>query len=172
MYESKYRIIVDDFGTVVDVGVQLTRVLEGRDVSGRSDLAYADVVFTSMVQFGQTLLDRVPGGNPQNLDPPWDMPTACLLSRAIIDAYQMLAYTSFAPIDEPERHLRILVMELHDLERRLQVLHSIYSADPKVSEFEAEATAKRSEILCHPQVASISLARQKKFRKAKLKTTF
>jgi hypothetical protein len=90
--------------------------------------------------------------------------SACCIARAVIEAYDALAYIALHPDNIEIASLRIKLWELHDKERRVKMLHLIGSTSPLVQQIEEEEAQLRSEVLREPLVAMLHASVARKIR--------
>ena len=153
--EDRYREIHADFDALVAYGFAVSSALAGRTVSHDGQL-YADPIFSKLVCHAVTLKRIVPTGitpTTAGATELWDLSSACVVARAMVETYDALAYIAVHEVDDSERCFRILWWKLHDQERRQKMLGLIGSSAPGVTEINENVLRLRSELKAHPLFA-------------------
>ncbi len=129
---------------------------------------YASIVLSKMVSHAITLTRILPTTLALSRDSSaaqWDISSVCCLSRAILEANDVLAYLADSKGGQDVRLIRLQVWQLHDLERRVQMLESIGSSDPQVDVLRKSAANIRATILTSKAIDSIEASHVGKIRK-------
>ena len=149
--EERYRTICRDFDTLVTYGIQVSAELGGRETPHDREY-YADRIFSKLLCHAITLKHIVPTG----LAPVaarrteiWDISSACAITRALLEAYDALAYVAIEDVQTSEREFRILLWKLHSEERRQKMLRLIGSTAPGNSDVDRNVTELRQKLTSH-----------------------
>lgn len=125
-------------------------------------LSYADSIYTKLLCHAISL-HKI---SPQLVNKPphelWDLPSACAISRCIIEAHDVLGYMVFSDASPEERAFRVLVWRLHDQQRRSRMLRSIESKDPQAEHIHNAASQLLAEATSHPWYPNVAKHLQKK----------
>jgi hypothetical protein len=154
--EDRYKEIYSDFDALVTYGLAVTNALGGESVN-QDDHVYGKIIFSKLVCHAVTLKRISPTGiKPTTIGVTelWDISSACAVSRAMIEAYDALAYVAVHKMNDSERCFRVLLWELHDHERRQKMLRLINSSAPGVADINENVLHLRGELMSHPLFAS------------------
>ena len=154
--EDRYRAICNDFDALVAYALALSTSISGKDAT-RDEHLYADAIFKKLVGHGITLKRISPTGmqpTTEGVSELWDVSSASSLARAMVEAYDALAYVAIHRVSEEERRFRILLWKLHDQDRRQKMLGLIGSSSPAAAEIDLNVSTLRGELLAHPLFAS------------------
>lgn len=163
MEATRYKKIVGELEMFIEIGIQISHQLEGMKPDHRQH-SYADPIFTKLLCHAISLHRLSPQHDAQQLYELWDMPSACAVSRCIIEAHDVLEYIALAKISEEERSFRLLVWKLHDQQRRSSMLASIKSNDPRAQNIHTKAAELKTEAEQHPWFENLNRGQQKKIR--------
>lgn len=146
--ETRYKFICTQFDLLVSHGVSISKALAGRE-SPTDHEYYADRIFSKLLCHALTLMRILPTGlvptRPENSEL-WDISSACALARALLEAFDALAYVSIEQVSDHEREFRVLLWKLHSEERRQEMLKLIGSTAPGVSEVKNNVTTLRQQL--------------------------
>jgi hypothetical protein len=159
MSPERYQNVLREFDAILAYGTAVSERLTGSKVSSK-DVSYADAIYTKLLCHGISLSKLSPSLSQES--ELWDMPSAAVLSRSLIEAFDALTYIGSRAITECEREFRILLWKLHDQQRRSQMLGRIRSTNPKVAEINVSAAELVGTIVGHPFYASLSKEAQRK----------
>lgn len=123
--------------------------LKGKEAQNQQQY-YASIIFSKIVSHAITLNRLAPMhvALPSNApEEHWDISSICCISRTIVEASDVLSYVADESDNEKFSLLKILVWELHDKERRINMLNGIGSNAPEVFEIKHSAEELRSTIL-------------------------
>ena len=154
MTPQRYIALLSEYDAIFAHARGMSDRLAGRFVSEKH-LAYAETIFTKLLCHASSLRKLSPTLQPTSGPELWDIGAACTLARALIEAFDALAYVSLHPIPPLERELRILVWELHDKEHRLHMLEDIGSRDANVQIIRADAKVLHDMVMAHPSYAGL-----------------
>lgn len=155
--DSRYQESLADLRALIHYAHAISSSVGGREVSDERHW-YAAAIFSKVVSQSITLHRSLPKGltlSDAGEAVLWDLASACCIARAVMEAYDALAYIAVHPESDSEAALRIKVWELHDKERRGKMLRLIGSTSPMVQEIEKEAELLRSEVLSEPLVSAL-----------------
>lgn len=149
--ETRYKSICSDFDLLVSHGISISEALAGKE-SPTDREYYADRIFSKLLCHALTLRRIVPTGlvptRPGNSEL-WDISSACALARALLEAFDALAYVSIEQVSDSEREFRLLLWKLHSGERRQEMLKLISSTAPGVSDVTNNVTTLRQQLTGH-----------------------
>lgn len=163
METTRYKEIVGELEMFIGLGMQVSQRLVGTE-PGHRHLSYADPVFTKLLCHAISLHRLSPHSDTNQAHELWDMPSACAISRCVIEAHDVLEYIALANISEVERSFRLLVWKLHDQQRRSSMLISIRSNDPRAQEIHNKAAEFKAEAEQHPWFSNLNVGQQKRIR--------
>ncbi len=135
MTPDRYQKLLREFDALISHARAISDRLVGRPIKQKS-LSYSDAIYTKLICHGISLRKLSPSLDPRQIPELWDVASACAVARALIEAYDALAYIGVHQVESPEREFRILLWELHDQQRRLAMLEKIGSADPRVADIQ------------------------------------
>lgn len=161
MEVSKYKEITSEFNLIIEAGSKVSKDLAGTQVELRHH-GYADSIFTKLLCHAlslQRLSPKLIGDVTGEL---WDYPSACSVSRCIIEAHDVLEYIALTDIPEEERDFRLLVWELNDNQRRSAMLRSIKSEHPSAEDIHRKADELKTRAEQHTFFQKISKQTQKR----------
>lgn len=144
MSHDRYRKLLREYDALISHARAISDRLVGRPIEQKS-LSYSDAIYTKVICHGISLRKLSPSLDSTQTSELWDVASACAVARALIEAYDALAYIGVHQVEPPEREFRVLLWELHDQQRRLTMLEKIGSADPRVADVRrcvGELTAK------------------------------
>ena len=154
MAPQRYIAILNEYDSIFAHARAMSDRLTGRLISEKH-LSYAETIFTKLLCHASSLRTLSPTLRPTSGAELWDIGAACTLARALIEAFDALAYVSLHPVPPADRELRILVWELHDKEHRLHMLEDIGSRDPNVEAVRTDANFLRDKVTTHPSYANL-----------------
>lgn len=117
--------------------------------------SFSDPIFTKLLCHAISLRNLTPQLNGNMETQLWDMPSACAIARCIIEAHDVLEYIALVEISEEERELRLLVWQLHDKHRRLEMARAIGSNHSSLPEMNKAAEKLSKQITEHPSFQNI-----------------
>lgn len=162
MSPERYQKILREFDALLTYGRAVSERLAGRKIP-RSEVSYADAIYTKLLCHAISLRKLSPSLSQDS--ELWDMPSAAVVARSLIDAFDALAYICIHSVSETERDFRILLWKLHDQQRRLQMLEKVRSTNPQVGEIRKKAAELLSSVVVHPFYPSVSRDIQGKIKK-------
>ncbi len=163
MEVERYRKILDELGMFVSLGVKVSQRLAGS--SGHAPhRMWADPIFTKLVCHGISLLKLSPHTSDQSSFQFWDLPSACAVARCIIEAYDVLEYIALADLDDSQMQFRLLVWQLHERQRRSNLLALINSQDARAPGIFSDAEKLKTDTLNHPLFNSMPMDVQRKIK--------
>lgn len=133
MTPDRYRKLLYEFDALISHARMISDRLVGRSIEQKF-LSYSEAIYTKLICHGISLRKLSPSLSSTQTYELWDVASACAVARALIEAYDALAYIAVHQIESSEREFRVLLWELHDEQRRLAMLKKIGSADPRVAD--------------------------------------
>ena len=158
---ERYTEIMTEFEMVLANGMEVSQRLVGTTPAERHH-TYADIIYTKLLCHSMSLHKLSPRIKEKPEHELWDFPSACAIARCIIEAHDVLGYIVLNKISQEERDFRLLILNLHDKQRRSKMLHYIHSKDPRVDEVDNEAKELMDSATKHPWYNNISKHHQKK----------
>jgi hypothetical protein len=162
MSPERYRNVLREFDQLLAHGRSVSERLTGREFS-RKEVSYADAIYTKLLCHAISLRKLSPSLSQE--PELWDVASAAAVARSLIEAFDALAYVGLHSITESERQFRILLWELHDQQRRLQMLERVRSTNPQVGDIRKRAAALLGSVTGHPFYASVLKDIQRKITK-------
>lgn len=148
MTPDRYRQLLGEFDALISHARAISDRLVGRPIKQKS-LSYSDAIYTKLICHGISLRKLSPSVDFAQTSELWDVASACAVARALIEAYDALAYISVHQIDPSEREFRVLLWELHDQQRRLAMLEKIGSADPRIADIRNRVGELSTKLTAH-----------------------
>jgi hypothetical protein len=145
MTPDRYRSLLSDYDQLLDHAKAVSARLVGRKLESR-ELSYADAIYTKLICHGISLRKLSPTLADGEL---WDVASASAVARALIEAYDALAYIVVQPASKEDREFRMLLWELHDQQRRLRMLEKVKSKNPQVEGIRLRASSILYELKQH-----------------------
>jgi len=93
--------------------------------------------------------------------------TFCIC-RALVEAFDALAYVAIEEVTDTERDFRVLLWRLHAEDRKLQALQLIKSTRPEAAQIQAEVERLRQELRVSPYIATLSEPERKELKGKKI----
>jgi hypothetical protein len=155
MTPDRYRKLLGEH----DVLISHARAISDRLVGRRIDhkfLSYSDAIYTKLICHGISLRRLSPALDSAQPTELWDVASGCAVARALIEAYDALAYIGVHQVDPSEREFRVLLWELHDQQRRLSMLEKIGSVDPRVSGIRERVAELSARLTSHAFYSNVS----------------
>ena len=118
----------------------------------------AKVIFSKLVGHGISMYRLAPTGIvPEKADATefWDVSSLFCLGRALVEAFDALAYVALEEITDEERAFRVCLWRLHAEDRKLQALQLIKSQRPEVATLELEVGKLRQRLSSLPFAAGL-----------------
>ncbi|AJX72388.1 hypothetical protein BG19_2199 [Burkholderia pseudomallei MSHR840] len=155
MTPERYRAILSEYDTLIAHAASISQRLTGRPIDGQH-MPYVDTIFTKLICHGISLRKLSPPADVHQTGEMWDLPSACAVGRALIETYDAMGYIGAVDISTSEREFRVLMWELHDQKRRLDMLELIRSAAPRVESIRASGDALAKQITNHQFFSGLS----------------
>mgnify|MGYP000243125133 FL=1 len=155
MTPDRYRKLLGEYDALIFHARAISDRLVGRTLEHKC-LSYSDAIYTKLICHGISLRKLSPSLDHVQASELWDLASGCAVARALIEAYDALAYIGVHQVTPEERDFRMLLWELHDQQRRLSMLNKIGSVDPRVAEIKervAELLAKLMANVVYSQVS-------------------
>ncbi len=155
MTPDRYRKLLGEYDALIFHARAISDRLVGRTLEHKY-LSYSDAIYTKLICHGISLRKLSPSLDHVQASELWDLASGCAVARALIEAYDALAYIGVHQVTPEERDFRMLLWELHDQQRRLSMLNKIGSVDPRVAEIKervAELLAKLMANVVYSQVS-------------------
>ncbi len=162
---SRYTEMRDDLRTVLDQCKIVSGILALQNSATLRE-HHAKLIFTKLFGHGITLYRLSPQGNLLS-DPEaaefWDVSSIFCVCRALVEAFDALAYLSIEAITEEERDFRVLLWQLHAADRQLQTLQLIRSKRLEVGTLEARVKNMREELEKHSFIDQLDRKKRSEF---------
>jgi Family of unknown function (DUF5677) len=112
----------------------------------------AKLIFSKLVGHGISLYRLSPTGIVPS-DPGatefWDVSSTFCICRALVEAFDALAYVAIEAVSDEERDFRVLLWQLHAEDRKLQALKLIQSKRVEVVSLESHVSELRERLASH-----------------------
>jgi hypothetical protein len=118
----------------------------------------ASLIFAKLVGHGISLYRLTPSGmvpEKPGATEFWDVSSSFCLCRALIEAFDALAYVALEEITEEERTFRVCLWQLHADDRKLQALKLIQSQRPELDNLEVNINRLRAQLQKSPFVVQL-----------------
>lgn len=148
MTPERYRAILSEYDALIAHAASISQRLTGRPIDGQH-MPYIDTIFTKMICHGISLRKLSPSADVYHVGEMWDLPSACAIGRALIETYDAMGYIGAMDISTSEREFRVLMWEMHDQKRRLEMLERIRSNAPQVEDIRARGDVLMRQISSH-----------------------
>lgn len=159
-YASSYS----EFSSLLAYSVSLIEAQRGETPRDERE-SYAERIFGKLVCHGLSLQRLSPSPPPTKSGELWDVSSNYALARTLIETYDALAYVAFESISNTEREFRLLLWQVHSLERRAEMLRLMGSKDPKVGDVLTDLARLKSSLLGHTFLLSAGEELRKKIEK-------
>jgi len=90
----------------------------------------------------------------------WDISSTATLTRTIVDAYMIFFYLIVDEVENSEKEFRFILWKLHAECERLNMLQSIGSTDPRLSDLKAEIESLQGQLKVNQFFQSLLLPQQ------------
>ncbi len=110
-------------------------------------------------------MTNVPGLSPNCKV--FDLPSLCILTRGLIEAYLTLFYIAVQPVTDDEREFRLLWWNWHEINERILPLQCIGSTNPKLEMYRKSKSELCSKLSNHPAYSSLPSKLRKEFESNK-----
>ncbi|MFM0047356.1 hypothetical protein [Paraburkholderia sediminicola] len=155
MSPDRYRAILGEYDAILAHACAISSRLVGRAVVEKH-LSYAETIFTKLLCHAISLRRLSPTLHPSAPLELWDIGSACVVARTLIEAFDALAYISLDSVSPSEREFRILLWELHGKQHRLKMLENNGTAGPAVEEIRADVKTLYSMVTAHAFYTALS----------------
>ncbi len=155
MTPKRYRAVLSEYDALIAHATSISERLTGRPIDGQH-MPYVDTIFTKLICHGISLRKLSPPAELYQAGEMWDLPSACAVGRALIETYDAMGYIGAVDISASEREFRVLMWEMHDQKRRLEMLERIRSNDPQVEDIRARGNALMKQISSHVFYSELS----------------
>ena len=146
--DTRYLTIRSDLRIVLDQCALVSQLLSDQ-VSTSERQHNAKLIFSKLAGHGISLYRLSPTGQipaqPGSTEF-WDVSSLFCICRALIEAFDALAFVAIEEVSEDERSFRVLLWRLHAEDRKLQALKLIRSERPEVVALDAEVKALRGQL--------------------------
>lgn len=145
---SRYSDMRVELHAVLDHCAVVSQASASRDSSTERE-HNAKLIFAKLVDHGISLYRLSPSGKvPVELGATefWDVSSLFCICRALVEAFDALAYVAIEEVSEEERDFRVLLRRLHAEDRKLQALTLLQSIRPEVAGLKAEVDALRRQL--------------------------
>ena len=147
MTPDRYRKILSEYDTIFAHAREKSNHMAERLVVEKH-LSYAETIFTKLVCHALSLRRLAPTLQPASQEL-WDIGALCAVARALVEAFDALAYISLHAVTPAEREIRILAWELHEREHRLHMLEDIGASGPDVDAIRRDAETLHTAVTSH-----------------------
>lgn len=164
--ESHYLGVCKKFDLLISYGMSVSNALSGKPVENVQQ-DYGIPIFSKMLCHAITLRRISPTGIKPKKGAGreiWDVSSACAISRAILEAYDALAYIAIEGVSDSERQFRVLLWELHAYERREKMLNLIGSTAPELEHIKSQVLDCRDKVTSHEWFELVDLNVKKKVK--------
>lgn len=158
---NRYGRIVGEYDAMLEYATTTSSKLIGL-VPSEVSHGYAEQIFVKLLAHATTLRQLAPDPERRKPKELWDLSSACTIARAVIEAYDAMAYIVLGTDDQVERTYRILLWELHDYDRRVKMLESIGSTSPDYIKTVSDAEGVRKKIKISAHHSNVSPGIKKK----------
>jgi len=155
MTQQRYMRILGEYDQILTHACAMSARLTGR-AAAEKHLSYAETIFTKLLCHAISLRKLSPTLEPAIPTELWDIGSCCAVARALIEAFDALAYVGLHSVLPPEREFRLLVWELHDKEHRLHMLEEIGAAGPDVEAVRSDAKILQTAATTHAFYTELS----------------
>ena len=155
MSPKRYLAVLREFDSILAYAKEVSSKLTDRAVDEQWE-AYADAIYTKLLCHAISLRVLSPSLTPPGQTQLWDVASCSAVARALIEAYDALAYIAFQQVNPSERRFRVCLWELHDQQRRLRMLERIRSSNPEVETIRNRATQLAIDLAAYPEYATAS----------------
>lgn len=153
MTPDRYSKLLREYDALISHARAISDQLVGSRIEQKS-LAYSNAIYTKLICHGISLRKLSPTLDSVQTSELWDVASACAIARALIEAYDALAYIGVHQVEASEREFRVLLWELHDQQRRLTMLEKIGSIDPRVGDIRTRVGELSARLIAHPFYAN------------------
>lgn len=157
----RYAALIAEYDALLAYAREVSGSLNGM-VPAESENGYGEQIFVKLLGHAVTLRSLAPNPEGQGTSQLWDLSSTSTLARALVETYDALAYVALGSISSEERQFRLLLWEFHDSSRRVKMLESIGSSDPRYFEIVLKEQKLYERILVHPFLINTSKDVQKK----------
>jgi hypothetical protein len=166
MHEAiqRYADSHNEFSSLLAYAVSLIEAQRGHEPRGEQQY-YGERIFGKLVCHGLSLKALSPSPPPTKSGELWDVSSNYALARTLIETYDALAYVAFESLSAVEREFRLLLWQLHSVERRAEMLRLIGSKDPKVADVQSDLIRLKSSLLGHSLLPSAGEELRKKIER-------
>lgn len=161
MDRPRYKELITEFDAAGDYASNVSRALVGLSPPEQHRM-YAEQIFVKLLAHCITLRRLSPAADGAPQAELWDLSSSSVVARAVIEAFDALAYVALQPIEPAQREFRILLWELHDTNRRAKMLEHIGSRDPRLAEIYASAQELYERVIQHTCFNTLSKPLQKR----------
>jgi hypothetical protein len=155
MTPDRYRKLLGEYDALIFHARAISDRLVGRTLE-RKFHSYSDAIYTKLICHGISLRKLSPSLDPEQATELWDLASGCAVARALIEAYDALAYIGVHQVAPEEREFRMLLWELHDQQRRLTMLNKIGSVDPRVAEINERVVELSAKLTANAVYSKVS----------------
>ncbi len=154
---SRYTEMRNDLRAVLDQCAIVSNTLALH--SSATDREHnAKLIFFKIVGHGVSLYRLSPTGIVPS-DPGatefWDVSSTFCVCRALVEAFDALAYVAIEAVSDEERDFRVLLWQLHAEDRKLQALKLIQSERVEVGSIESNVKQLRERLEKHPFIEQL-----------------
>lgn len=155
MSPERYSKILREFDCILSYAKEVSAKLTGRKTNEPWE-AYADAIYTKLLCHAISLRILSPSLGPSEATQLWDAASCSAIARALIEAYDALAYIAIHRVSLSERRFRICLWELHDQQRRLRMLERIQSTKPEVDDIRVRTAKLAADLAAFPEYGAVS----------------
>lgn len=147
--ENAYRQAIREFEAVVEHLRAISNTLSGK-MPANLRQGHCEQILVKLLTHCLSLRKLMPDPNGRIPNELWDLPSISAIARCVIEAHDAFLYLGDSRASEEEWTFRLAFWQLHDQDRRLKMLDSIGSQDPRVSEIQSNGAALREKVLQSP----------------------
>ena len=160
---SRYQEVLGTFDRMLAHAIQVGNLLAKLNSDDEKSI-YVNAIFTKLVCHALTLRKISPTLGQEVAGELWDISSACAIARALIETYEAFAYISASKTQPGETEFRVILWELHDLQRRIKMLNQIGSSNPEINSMETKVTSLQSRVINHQMFLKCSKNTQTKIK--------
>lgn len=98
----------------------------------------------------------------------WDISSVCILTRSLIDTFNVFYYLIIEQVDNDELEFRFLLWNLHSECERLEMLQLLKSTNPKLDEIKQHVENLKNELKNNKFYQKLDPKNQKKYSSGKI----
>jgi hypothetical protein len=163
MTPERYAQILTEFDAVGSYATEVSGRLVGITPT-ESYLSYGEQIFVKLLAHCISIRRLSPDPAGAESQEVWDLSSTATIARAVIESFDALAYIALAKISGQQRAFRVLLWELHDVNRRTKMLKYIGSTNPNRAQLEGQDNELTKKLIQHPCFSTLSNNLQQKVK--------